>query len=169
LNLLGQALKKGQLDTLIVVGEDLMDAKVDAELLSDVQIIYLGTHDNATSTLAQVVIPTLTPFEKSGSFVNRSFFLQGFQQSVPGPAGLLPDVSILARLINELNGEAELGSDLSAIWKMMARSSTSPLKGLSFSDFKKDGIKLDGSKWDELPFAEQKALHYEPIADLTTD
>lgn len=169
LNLLGQALKKGQLDTLIVVGEDLMDAKVDAELLSDVQIIYLGTHENATSTLAQVVIPTLTPFEKSGSFVNRSFFLQGFQQSVPGPAGLLPDVSILARLINELNGEAELGSDLSAIWKMMARSSTSPLKGLSFSDFKKDGIELDGSKWDKLPFVEQKALHYEPIAELTTD
>ncbi len=169
LNPLGQALKKGQLDTLIVVGEDLMDAKVDAELLSDVQIIYLGTHENATSTLAQVVIPTLTPFEKSGSFVNRSFFLQGFQQSVPGPAGLLPDVSILARLINELNGEAELGSDLSAIWKMMARSSTSPLKGLSFSDFKKDGIELDGSKWDKLPFVEQKALHYEPTAELTTD
>ena len=169
LNLLGQALKKGQLDTLIVVGENLMDAKVDAELLSDVQIIYLGTHENATSTWAQVVIPTLTPFEKSGSFVNRSFFLQGFQQSVPGPAGLLPDVSILARLINELNGEAELSSDLSAIWKMMARSSTSPLKGLSFSDFKKDGIELDGSKWDKLPFVEQKALHYEPIAELTTD
>lgn len=169
LNLLGQALKKGQLDTLIVVGEDLMDAKVDAELLSDIQIIYLGTHENATSTLAQVVIPTLTPFEKSGSFVNRSFFLQGFKQAVPGLAGLLPDISILVRLINELNGEAELSSDLSAVWKMMARSSTSPLKGLSFSDFKKDGIELDGSKWDELPFVEQKALHYEPTAELTTD
>jgi NADH-quinone oxidoreductase subunit G len=147
------------------VGEDLIESKVDAELLSGVQIIYLGTHENVTSTLAQVVIPTLTSFEKSGSFVNRGFFLQGFQQAVPGPAGLLPEVSVFSRLINDLNGEGELSSDLNSIWKMMARSSTSPLKGLSVSDFKKDGIQLDGSKWADLPFVEQKALHYEAVAE----
>ena len=78
LSSLAQALKKDRLETLIVVGEDLIDSKVDAELLSGVQIIYLGTHENATSNLARVVIPTLTSFEKSGSFVNRGFFLQGF-------------------------------------------------------------------------------------------
>ena len=161
---LAQALKKNQLDALIVVGEDLIESKVDAELLSGVRVIYLGTHENATSHLAQVVIPTLTSFEKSGSFVNRGFFLQGFQQAVPGPAGLLPDVSILARLINELTGEGESSSDIDSIWKEMARSSTSPLKGLSFSDFKKEGVQLDGSKWADLAFVEKKALHYQPNA-----
>lgn len=161
---LAQALKKDQLDALIVVGEDLIESKVDAELLSGVRVIYLGTHENATSHLAQVVIPTLTSFEKSGSFVNRGFFLQGFQQAVPGPAGLLPDVSILARLINELTDEGESSSDIDSIWKEMARSSTSPLKGLSFSDFKKEGVQLDGSKWADLAFVEKKALHFQPNA-----
>jgi len=161
---LAQALKKNQLDALIVVGEDLIESKVDAELLSGVRVIYLGTHENATSHLAQVVIPTLTSFEKSGSFVNRGFFLQGFQQAVPGPAGLLPDVSIFARLINELTDEGESSSDIDSIWKEMARSSTSPLKGLSFSDFKKEGVQLDGSKWADLAFVEKKALHFQPNA-----
>ena len=161
---LAQALKKDKLEALLVVGEDLIDSKVDAELLSGVQVVYLGTHENATSNLAQVVIPTLTSFEKSGSFVNRGFFLQRFQQAVPGPAGLLPDVHVLARLVKELTGQEEVASDLDSIWKEMGRSSTSPLKGLSFSDTKKDGIQLDGSKWADLAFVEQKALHYEPIS-----
>ena len=166
---LAQALKKDQLDALLVVGEDLIDSKIDAELLSGVPVIYLGTHENSTSNLAWVVIPILTSFEKSGSFVNRGFFLQGFQQAVPSPAGLLPDFSIFARLINELTDQTELGSDLDSIWKEMARSSTSPLKGLSFSDFKKEGVQLDGSKWADLAFVEKKALHYEPIAEPQND
>ena len=159
---LAQALKKNQLEALLVVGEDLIESKVDAELLSGVQVVYLGTHQNATSSLAQVVIPTLTSFERSGSFVNRGFLLQSFQQAVPGPAGLLPDVRVLSRLVKELTLEEQVSSDLDSIWKEMGRSPTSPLRGLSFSDTKKNGIQLDGSKWDDLPFVEKKALHYEP-------
>jgi NADH-quinone oxidoreductase subunit G len=168
LNLLVQALKKNQLETLLVVGEDLIDSNLEAELLSGVQVIYLGTHENSTSRLAQVNIPTLACFEKTGSFVNRSFFLQGFQQAVPGPAGVLPDINILGRLINEL-GDGELSSDINSIWKMMARATSSPLKGLSFSDFKKEGIQLDSSKWSDFPFVEKKALHFEPFADSESD
>ena len=44
----------------------------------------------------------------------------------------------------------------------MARLSSSPLKGLSFSALKEEMIQLDGSKWADLPFVEGKALHYEP-------
>jgi len=162
LSTLSQALKKGQLEALLVVGEDLIESKVDPEQLLGVPVVFLGTHENATSKLAKVVIPTLTSFEKSGSFINRSFSLQAFQQAVPGPAGLLPDVSILARLISELLDGVEQDSDLDGIWREMARLSSSPLKGLSFSELKQEMIQLDGSKWAGLPFVEGKALHYEP-------
>ena len=112
--------------------------------------------------MAKVVIPTLTSFEKSGSFINRSFCLQAFQQAVPGPAGLLPDLSILARFINELLDGVEQDSDLDQIREEMTRLPASPLKGLSFSALKKEVIQLDGLKWADLPFVEGKALHYEP-------
>ena len=118
--------------------------------MSGVQVVYLGTHENATSNLAQVVIPTLTSFEKSGSFVNRGFFLQRFQQAVPGPAGSSASMSSPVT-VKELTEQEEVANDLDSIWKEMGRSSTSPLKGLSFSDTKKDGIQLDGSKWAILP------------------
>ncbi|HAE11012.1 MAG TPA: ferredoxin [Opitutae bacterium] len=161
---LALALKKGSLDALVVMGEDLLESKVDADLLKGIPIIFLGTHENATSQLAKVVLPTLTSFEKSGSFVNRSFILQAFRQSVPGPAGLLPDVKLLSRLLNELVEESSQGSDLDEIWEDMARPASSPLKSLCFSDLKKGCVQLDGSKWASLPFVEKKALHYKPAS-----
>jgi NADH-quinone oxidoreductase subunit G len=42
---------------------------------------------NATSAAAKVVIPTLTVFEKSGTFVNQQFRIQKFAKAVPGPPG----------------------------------------------------------------------------------
>lgn len=163
LSTLSQALGKGQLEALLVVGEDLLDSGIDASELSEIPVIYLGTHQNSTSQLSQVVIPLLTSFEKSGSFVNRGFFVQAFQQAVPGPAGILPDIKIISRLLNELSEDQEHSSDLHEIWKGMSRSTL--LKGLSFSALKKQSVQLDGSKWAELPFVELKALHYEPLAD----
>ena len=167
LSSLSSALKKGQIEALIVLSEDLLESKVDAESLLGVPVVFLGTHENATSQLAKVVIPTLTSFEKSGSFINRSFFLQAFQQAVPGPAGLLPDVNVLARLINELVEDASQSPGLPEIWNDMSSSSSSPLKGLSFSDLKKEMVQMDGSKWADLAFVENKALHFEPVKKAT--
>ena len=146
------------------MGEDLFESKVDADSINGIPIIFLGTHENATSQLAKVVLPTLTSFEKSGSFVNRNFFLQAFRQSIPGPAGLLPDIQLLSRLLNELVEESFQGSDLDEIWEDMARPASSPLKSLCFSDLKKGCVQLDGSKWASLPFVEKKALHYKPAS-----
>ena len=71
-----------------MINEDLEDGAVEADSLKGVKVIYLGTHTNSTSELSDVVLPALTSFEKSGSFINRGFFAQSFEQSVPGPAGL---------------------------------------------------------------------------------
>ena len=131
LSSLAQALKKDKLEALLVVGEDLIDSKVDAELLSGVQVVYLGTHENATSNLAQVVIPTLT-LRKGRSFVNRGFFLQRFQQAVPGPAGLLPDVHVLARL-SRIDRTDKLPPILIRFGRKWADLDF-PAQGLSFSD-----------------------------------
>ena len=164
---LAQALDKKQIDALIVVGEELSESGVDLDDVN-IPVIFLGTHQNKTSELSTVVIPTLTSFEKSGSFINRNFRLQSFKQSVPGPAGLLPDLHIIVSLINGLSEDADQSSDLASIWKQMSKSTTNPLHGIVYSKIPGDGIQLDGAKWDSLPFVEKKALHFSPLKQTQT-
>ena len=159
---LSRVLNKKQIDVLIVMGEDLSESGIDLEGLN-IPVIYLGTHQNKTSELSKVVIPMLTSFEKSGSFINRNFRLQSFKQSVPGPAGLLPDLHIIASLINGLSEDTEQSSDLASIWKQLSKSPTNPLHGIIFSKIPEDGIQLNGTKWDSLSFVEKKALHFSPV------
>ena len=164
---LAQALDKKQIDALIVVGEELSESGVDLDDVN-IPVIFLGTHQNKTSELSTVVIPTLTSFEKSGSFINRNFRLQSFKQSVPGPAGLLPDLHIIVSLINGLSEDSDQSSDLATIWKQMSKSTTNPLHGIVYSKIPGDGIQLDGAKWDSLPFVEKKALHFSPLKQTQT-
>ena len=162
---LSQGIKKKQIEVLLVIGEDLLSSGVDANDLSDTPIVFVGTHQNATSTLANVVIPTLTSFEKSGSFINRNFRLQAFKQAVPGPAGLLPDVHVYGSLANAL-AESSQTPDLAQVWTQMSKSPTNPLHGISYAKIPSDGLQLDGSKWDSLSFVEKKALNYSPSKHL---
>ncbi len=159
------AVSKSQVEALIVIGEDLTSSGIDSDIIEGVPTVYLGTHANATFELANVVIPTLTSFEKSGSFINRNFRLQSFKQSVPGPAGLLPDLHLIASLINSFN-EVKQSADLAEVWKQIGKPHTSVFKGLSFSQISSEGTQLNGSKWDGLLFAEKEALHYTPAPQL---
>ena len=162
---LSQAIKKKQIEVLLVIGEDLLSSGLDASDLSDTPVVFVGTHQNATSDLANVVIPTLTTFEKSGSFINRNFRLQAFKQAVPGPAGLMPDIHVFASLANALS-ESSQTSDLAQVWTQMSKSPTNPLHGISYAKIPSDGLQLDGSKWDGLSFVEKKALNYSPSKHL---
>src|SRR5208283_198769 len=63
----------GRVRTVVAMGEDLTAAGLGAAQLSRIAIVYLGTHANATSAAAKVVIPTLTVFEKAGTFINQQF------------------------------------------------------------------------------------------------
>ena len=161
LSALSLAIKRKQVDAIIVVGEDLLDSRVDQALLYNIPVVFIGTHENGTSRMAQVVIPSLTVFEKSGTFVNRGFFAQAFNQVVPGPAGVLPDLNILVRILNGLVKNAEQSADINQIWKEMSRVRNSILKEVSFAQLKKAPVLLNGSKWAELPFVEKDALHYQ--------
>lgn len=160
---LSQSLGKKQVEALLVLDEDLEASQVDAANLDGIPIVFIGTRSNSTSARASVVLPSLTSFEKSGTFVNRGFYAQSFRQAVPGPAGVLPDLTILSRLHRELTEEEEIAPDLNSIWNKMSGVRNSVLKGISLKDVRKDAVLIDSSKWDDLPFVEAKALHFEPV------
>jgi NADH-quinone oxidoreductase subunit G len=152
----------GKVKTIISVGEDLTAAGLTVGQLAKVAVIYLGTHKNATSDAAKVVIPTLTVFEKSGTFVNQQFRLQKFTKAVPGPAGVSDDLITLAELIAAAGGGI-IPFELAVLWETIAAEVKS-LAGFSYAKVPEAGQLLDASTWAGLPFCEGETLHFKPAA-----
>ena len=152
----------GKVKTVLSVGEDLVAAGLTAAQLAKVAVIYLGTHRNATSAAARVVLPTLTVFEKSGTMVNQQFRLQKFSKAVPGPAGVSDDLVTLRNLLAAVGGQT-ISSDLSTLWTTLSAEAKS-LAGLSYATLPATGQVLDSSAWSGLPFVEGETLHFKPTA-----
>jgi len=153
----------GAIKTLFVVHEDLAALGFSEDLLRRVQIIYLGTQANLTSDLAQVVLPGLTVFEKTGSFVNQQWRVQRFFQAVPGPAGAVPDIHLFNQLLAQLSGAPATPFSPEIIWAELANTVAS-LAGWTWAELGMQGRVLDGSAWSHLSFGDGKSLHHDPAA-----
>ena len=150
----------GAIKTVVSIGEDLSAAGLGAEQLGRIAVIYLGTHANATSAAAKVVIPTLTVFEKAGTFINQQFRIQKFAQAVPGPAGVADDLATLARLVDAA-GAGVVASDLGGLWTAIA-SSVKPLATVTYESLPSAGLLIDATEYAALPFPEGESLHFKP-------
>ncbi len=152
----------GKVKTVLAINEDLSAAGLSAAQLAKISIVYLGTHRNATSTAAKVVIPTLTVFEKSGAFVNQQFRLQKFSKAVPGPQGVADDLVTLAQLVSSAGG-ATISSELPGLWTTIA-AEVKTLTGRTHASIPAAGVELESAAWAGLPFVEGESLHYKPAA-----
>lgn len=155
---LSSALKKGSIKSLLVIGEDLVAAGVEETLLKNVSIVYIGTEQNETSKLATVVIPSLTVFEKSGTFVNQNFRIQKFATAIPALRGVSADVVTFAKLGAALGCES-MASTVAAIWTSI-QTTIPELASLSYKTIPAEGCLLDDSRFSKLEFCEGKTLHY---------
>ena len=149
-----------QVKTIISVGEDLAAAGLTAAQLAETSVIYLGTHANPTADAAKVVLPTLTVFEKSGTFINQQFRLQKFAAAVPGPAGASDDLAVLAQLIAAVSGTLP-GATVAELWPALAAEIPQFTK-VTCQSLPDTGLLLDRTPWAALPFAEGETLHYQP-------
>lgn len=159
---LGAAIDAGKVKLVLSVGEDLAAAGLTAAQLAKVAVVYLGTHDNATAAAAKVVIPTLSVFEKSGTFVNQQFRLQKFFKCVPGPAGATEDLAVLAKLVAAVGG-ASVPGELHALWTVLANE-VAALKTVTFANLPETGLLLDPTPYAALSFVEGETFHYKPAA-----
>jgi len=160
LHSLNDAISSGEVESLLVLNEDLLSSGVTEENLDKLPIVYLGTHANETSRLAKVTLPGLTVFEKNGSFINRSFILQAFEQSIPGPVGLVPQVNIICDLINQLSNEPSCSASFDDLWESMNASIEGLPEGLTHTELVKSALQIDRAPWSDMPFVEKEALHY---------
>ena len=149
----------GKVKAVVAIGEDLAEAGLTPAQLAKVAIVYLGTHANATSAAARVVFPTLTIFEKSGTFVNQQFRIQKFLKAVPGPVGAADGLLVIAKLLAALGTAAP--SELNALWKVLA-AEIPALGTMTFANLPETGLLLDATPWAGLPFVEGETLHFKP-------
>ncbi|MBA4137435.1 MAG: hypothetical protein C0518_08990, partial [Opitutus sp.] len=152
----------GKVKTVVAINEDLSAAGLSAAQLAKVSIIYLGTHRNATSDAAKVVLPTLTVFEKAGTFVNQQFRIQKFAKAVPGPDAVADDLVTLANLVAAVGG-ASVPAEVTGVWAAMA-AEIPALAALSYAKISAAGTLLDSAAWAGLPFVEGETLHFKPAA-----
>ena len=161
LTALGAAIDAGQVQVVLSIGEDLIAAGLTGAQLAKVAVIYLGTHQNATSAVASVMMPTLTVFEKAGTLVNQQFRLQKFARAVPGLAGVSDDLVTLSHLLNALSG-APLGATLGALWSVIA-AEVKVLAHATYDTLPSTGLLLDSTSWAGLPFVEGETLHFKSV------
>ena len=152
----------GKVKTVVSIGEDLIAAGLTAAQLARVSIVYLGTHANATSAAAKTVIPTVTVFEKAGSFVNQQFRIQKFIQAIPPLAGAHNDLSVLAKLIAAA-GAAAPADQIGTLWPLIA-AEVPVLASVLYKTIPDTGVLLDATTWRALPFVEDQTLHFKPAA-----
>jgi NADH-quinone oxidoreductase subunit G len=162
LSSLANEIDAGRVTTIVSVHEDLMAAGLSAAQLAKVAVIYLGTHQNPTVAATKVVIPTLTVFEKSGTFVNQQFRLQKFVKAVPGAVGATDDLEVLGKLISAVGSEVAPAT-VAALWPLLA-AAVPALAGLTYAKVPELGVQLDSSAWAGLPYVEGETLHYKPAA-----
>ncbi len=166
LSALGAEIDAGRVKTVISVGEDLAAAGLSAGQLAKVAIVFVGTHASATTEAARVVLPTLTVFEKNGTFINQQFRLQKFAKAIPGPAGATDDLVVLDELIGAVGGEAT-GADLKAIWARL-NAEVPQLATVTYANLPATGLLLDSSAWAGLVFPEGETLHFKPATASAT-
>jgi NADH-quinone oxidoreductase subunit G len=159
---LGAAIDGGRIKAVVSIGEDLAEAGLTDAQLARVSIVYLGTHRNRTSDAANIVVPTLSVFEKAGTFVNQQFRIQKFSPAVPGPAGATDDLAVLARLAGAAGGQGGRSGGLAEVWSELS-AAVPALAGVSYASIPDTGLLLDGTPWAGLPFAEGESLHFRPM------
>lgn len=151
----------GKVKTVIAINEDLLAAGLTAAQLAKVNVVYLGTHANGTSAVAKVVIPTVTVFEKAGTFINQQFRIQKFIQAVPPLAGAHNDLAALSAL--SAAAGSPVPSEIGTLWPVIA-AEVPALATMLYKNIPETGLLLDATPWAGLPFAEGETLHYKPAA-----
>jgi len=161
---LAREIDSGEVKTVFAVNEDLTEYGIRKEVLAKVKVIYVGTHANHTSEVAHIVLPSLSVFEKDGSFINQNFRLQRFKAAVPGPRGVRPDFTVLEKIAAPLGDEKPAPVTIDAVWERMASGIDQLDEALRWRSLPEEGVALDATAFAELDFVETKNLKYDPAA-----
>lgn len=152
---LADDIRRGDIESVVVCGEDLCALGLDEKDFKTANIVYCGVLDSETAQRAKVAIPTASVFEKSGIFVNRQFRAQVFEPAVDAPESAVCEISLFSKFINALSQSEFKAPSVQALRKLIS-SKIEMLSGIC--DIPPTGLLLDGKKFDAVKFPETQAL-----------
>jgi len=136
-----QAIEKGLITALVVLGEDAADCGISESALKGLELLVaMGILKNKTTPHATVVLPSSAWAEKRGSMINVKSRLQRLNQAIQPPGHARDDWEILRDLIQAVTGLNGITS-IEDVFKQMA-AETPALTGLSLSRIGDLGIHL---------------------------
>ena len=145
----------GKVKSVLICREEVSTLGLSPSTLAKVRVVVMATHHGVTTAAAEIVLPGLTVFERSGSFINCQFRLQAFAQAIPGPVGVLPDAAVLARFA---------GINIANIWSELA-AAVPALAGVNGALLPAEGVQLDSQTWAAHRFPETKLLKFAPAVN----
>ena len=164
LETLARDINSGAVKTILAVNEDLTELGINKDVLARAKVIYVGSHANQTSEVANLVLPSLMVFEKDGSFINQSFRIQRFKAAIPGPRGVQSDFIILDKIAAALAEEKSTAITIDSVWERMVATIDQLSDSLRWSTLPEKGVTLDATAFLDLGFVETKNLKYDPFA-----
>jgi NADH-quinone oxidoreductase subunit G len=165
LEALARDINSGVVKTILAVNEDLTELGISKDVLAKAKVIYVGSHTNRTSEVANIVLPSLMVFEKDGSFINQSFRIQRFKAAIPGPRSVQPDFIVLEKIAALLAEEKKaIAMTIDSVWERMVSTINQLGDSLRWRTLPEEGIALDATAFLDLGFVETKNLKYDPAA-----
>ena len=103
---IAEGIKSGSIKTLIVFGEDVTKAGINAELLGKLEtLIVSDILPNKTTAVAHYLLPGCAHAEKRGSFVNTKGRVQRFLKAVEAKGDARPEWEFLHELVYNVTGQ----------------------------------------------------------------
>ncbi len=134
----------GELDALWVFGHDLVDLFGESKAAEVAQkvdlLIFSGTNDNATASLAHWTLPTAGYVEKDGTFVNCDGRIQRVGRVMPPYGRSREDWRVLMSLAELLERPLD-GTKPEEIFAALA-AVEEPFAGLTYETIGQDGVAL---------------------------
>lgn len=138
---IAQAIESGEIKTLIVFGEDVTQYGISAELLAQLDcLIVSDILPNATTQLADFLLPGQAHAEKRGTFINAKGRLQKFMQAVQAPGQARPEWEFLGEILNGLV-EVSPYSSIEGLFNNMA-GEIPALNGITWASVKELGVDI---------------------------
>jgi len=139
---------RGEIQALLVLGEDVTTAGISAELLAKLELlVVLDMLPGATTAAAHVVLPGASFAEKSGTFINAKGRIQKINPALAAPGQARPEWEILSDLLPALSKDwkvpAPVFPSLGKVFAAMAAEILA-LKGLTLEGVGTQGVELNG-------------------------
>ncbi|HON06640.1 MAG TPA: molybdopterin-dependent oxidoreductase, partial [Verrucomicrobiota bacterium] len=99
-------IERGELKTLIVFGEDVVKIGITPQILGKLDMLVVSDIlPNATTPLANYLLPGCAAAEKSGTFTNINLRVQKFNKAIEPPGKARPEYEFLSELLGLMTDE----------------------------------------------------------------